>query len=174
MAKSSTDQTTEKGTDRRSFLVTLWAGLGIVALAEIIWLVVSFLRPRKLKATAGDYGNVIAAGPVDSFAVGTVTAFPRGQFYLSRLDDGGFLAISRQCTHLGCTVPWVEKERKFECPCHASAFDIAGTVIKSPAPRALDIYRLFIENKIVKVDTGKRIKRTELRESQVVYPKAIL
>ena len=57
-----------------------------------------------------------------------------------RLDDGGLLALSCKCTHLGCTVPWVEKEKKFLCPCHASAFDITGNVINSPAARALDTF----------------------------------
>ncbi len=170
MAENETKQTTESGSNRRSFIVALWTGLGIVALAEIIWLVISFLRPRKPKATTGAFGNIISAGTVKSFAAGTVTAFPRGRFYLSCLNDGGFLAISQQCTHLGCTVPWIEKDQKFECPCHASAFDIAGSVVKSPAPRALDIYRIVIENDVVLVDTGTRIRRSGFRKSQIVYP----
>jgi cytochrome b6-f complex iron-sulfur subunit len=159
-----------KTSRRRSFLNWLWLGLGAVALAETVWLVVSFLRPRKPRAKAGGFGSVIETGMVDSFATGTVTAFPRGQFYLSRLEDGGFLALSRTCTHLGCTVPWVEKEKKFTCPCHASAFDITGDVINAPAPRALDVYRVFVENNVVKVDTSIRIRRTEFRKEQVNYP----
>ena len=160
----------DKLSDRRSFLNWLWLGLGAVALAEAVWLVVSFLRPRKPRAKAGGFGSVIETGTVDSFATGTVTAFPRGQFYLSRLEDGGFLDLSRTCTHLGCTVPWVEKEKKFTCPCHASAFDITGDVINAPAPRALDVYRVFLENNVVKVDTSIRIRRTEFRKEQVTYP----
>ncbi len=87
-----------------------------------------------------------------------------------RLGDGGFLALSCKCTHLGCTVPWVEKEKRFLCPCHASAFDITGNVISAPAPRALDIFTVSIENNIVKVDTGRRIKRSGFDSKQVVYP----
>jgi len=44
-------------------------------------------------------------------------------------------------------------------------------VISPPAPRALDLYHLYIENNIVKVDTGKRIKRGGFRTDQAVYPK---
>jgi len=102
-----------------------------------------------------------------------VTAFVRGKFYLARLEDGGFLALSRTCTHLGCTVPWVAAQNKFVCPCHSSEFDIRGEVISPPAPRALDIHPMVIENNIVKVNTGKRIKRTFLETAQVVYPKDI-
>ncbi|MBW2192371.1 MAG: ubiquinol-cytochrome c reductase iron-sulfur subunit [Deltaproteobacteria bacterium] len=154
---------------RRSFLNALWIALGIVALVEFIGLVTAYLLPRKKKAKAGDFGTLIEVGPVETFAIDSVTAFVRGRFYLARLEDGGFLALSRKCTHLGCTVPWLAKEKKFACPCHSSAFDIRGEVISSPAPRALDLYRVFIENNIVKVDTGKQIKRSEYRDEQVTY-----
>jgi len=163
------DQDTE-GT-RRSFLNRLWVALGVVVLAEFVWLIVSFLRPRRPRAKRGDFGTVVTAGSAADFAPNTGTAFPRGQFYLARLEDGGFLAISRTCTHLGCTVPWVEDEKRFACPCHASTFDITGNVINSPAPRALDLFPVVIENNVVKVNTGKRIKRSEFRTSQVTYAK---
>jgi len=59
------------------------------------------------------------------------------------------------------------KENRFVCPCHASAFDIKGDVISPPAPRALDLYAVMIENSVVKVDTGKPIQRRKFKESQV-------
>ena len=153
--------------NRRGFLKKLWIGLGFVALAEIIGVVVAFLKPKKI-ANAGSVDPVIIAGPVDGFEKGSVTAFRRGQFYLVRLDDGGFLAVSRKCTHLGCTVPWVEAEKKFICPCHSSVFDINGAIIQSPAPRPLDIFPVVIENSMVKVDTTKKIRRNKFEQSQVV------
>ena len=162
---------TKEGTSRRSFFSILWIGLGIVALIEFVGVVTVFLLPRKKSVKAGDYATIIDAGPVDKFPKESVTAFIRGKFYLCRLEDGGFLAVSRKCTHLGCTVPWSDKDKKFVCPCHASAFDIKGEVISPPAPRALDVYYLFIENNIVKVDTGKRSKRSGFRADQVVYAK---
>jgi cytochrome b6-f complex iron-sulfur subunit len=154
----------ESGTSRRTFLGRLWLGLGGLALAEYVWLTVEFLRPRAaLKEEAG----VLVAGPIDRFDPGSVTAFPAGRFYLTRLADGGFLAVSRECTHLGCTVPWMEDEGQFVCPCHSSAYDIRGDVIQAPAPRALDLYPVRIENGIVKVDTGRTLKRRRFEASQV-------
>ena len=114
---------------------------------------------------------MVRAGTIKDFSPNTVTAFPRGQFYLACLADGGFLAISRTCTHLGCTVPWVEKEKRFACPCHASVFDITGDVVNAPAPRALDLFPITIENKVLMVNTEKRIKRSAFRASQVTYSK---
>ena len=160
----------ETGESRRSFLNKLWIGLAAVALAEIIAMVVAFMRPGKRGAKSAVMAPIIEAGPVDRFERDSVTAFIRGKFYLSRLADGGFLALSSKCTHLGCTVPWLSKEKKFTCPCHASAFDIRGEVLSPPAPRALDVFHVFIENHIVKVDTNRRLKRDGFEPSQVTYP----
>ena len=145
--------------------------MGGVALAEFVSVTFAFLRPRKLKAQGKDSDSIIAAGAVERFEPNSVTAFVRGKFYLVRLEDGGFLALSRTCTHLGCSVPWIEKEMKFACPCHGSAFDITGNVIDAPAPRALDIYPISIENNIIKVDPRSLIKRSNFHVDQVAYPK---
>jgi cytochrome b6-f complex iron-sulfur subunit len=155
---------------RRSFLNILWAALGLAALAEALWLAVSFLWPSKTGSAGSRANGVVSAGSPAAYEPGTVTAFQKGEFYLVRLHDGGLLALSCKCTHLGCTVPWVEKEKKFLCPCHASAFDITGSVISTPADRALDIFRVSIENNIVKVDTGQRTKRSRFESGQAVYP----
>jgi cytochrome b6-f complex iron-sulfur subunit len=169
--------TTEKPEDasarvsRRSFLSILWTALGLAALAEFLWLAFSFLWPVRSGSHESQAGTVIPAGALPSFEPGTVTAFQRGEFYLVRLADGGLLALSCKCTHLGCTVPWVEEEKKFLCPCHASAFDITGSVINSPAARALDTFAVAIENNIVKVDTSRRFKRSGFEAKQVVYPR---
>ena len=156
---------------RRSFLNKLWLVLGSLAFAEIIALIFTFFKPRKREATAGDGDTIVIAGPVDNFEPGTVSAFVRGKFYLARLDDGGFLAMSRRCTHLSCTVPWVSGENKFICPCHSSEFDIRGEVANPPAPRALDLYQVEIQNNMLMVDTGKLRKRSVFSADQVTYPK---
>jgi cytochrome b6-f complex iron-sulfur subunit len=156
---------------RRGFLQKLWVALGIVALGEFLWMALSFTRPRKGSGSKNQAGAIVPAGSIESFASGSVTAFQRGAFYLVRLDDGGFLALSCKCTHLGCTVPWVEKEKKFICPCHASTFDMKGDVINGPAGRPLDLFPMTIENKVVKVDAGRRIKRGGFRPDQVTYAK---
>ena len=157
---------------RRSFLSKLWLALGALTFAELVVVVIAFFKPRKPRATAAEQDAIVVAGSVDNFEPGTVSAFVRGKFYLARLEDGGFLAMSRTCTHLSCTVPWVSGENKFICPCHSSEFDIRGEVINPPAPRALDLYPVTIENKVLKVDTGKLTKRSEFSTDQVTYPKS--
>ena len=168
--KAIDDHTDQFEPSRRGFLTKLWIGLGVVALIELIGVVIVYLRPRRFRANTADREAVFEAGAVEAFQPNSVTAFVRAKLYLCRLEDGGFLALSRKCTHLGCTVPWVAKESRFACPCHGSAFDIRGEVISPPAPRALDIYPVAIENNLVKVNTGRRVKRSEFRQEQVVYP----
>ena len=156
---------------RRSFLNKLWIVLGGLALVEVAGLILAFFQPRKTGSKEGDSAGIIEAGAVDKFTVNSVTAFVRGKFYLARLEDGGFLALSRKCTHLGCTIPWSSKDMKFICPCHASVYDIRGEVVSAPAPRPLDLHPVLIENNIVKVDTNKVIKRSSFRPEQAVYAK---
>jgi cytochrome b6-f complex iron-sulfur subunit len=153
---------------RRRFLVAVWAGLGGVALIELIWIVASFLRPGRRRKALDAVRAVVVAGPVERFAPGSVTAFREGRFYLVRLADGGFLALHRKCTHLGCTVPWVAEEQRFACPCHGSAFDLRGDVLNLPAPRALDLFPVRIENGVVKVDTSSPLRRAAFDPAQVV------
>lgn len=165
---SSTDEREPVATDRRSFLWKTWIGLAVVGVIEAVWVAVDFLRPRR--RPLADETSVVTAGPVDRFAPDSITAFPEGRFYLARLGDGGFLAVSRECTHLGCTVPWVDEEHRFICPCHSSAFDMRGDVIRPPAPRALDLFEVRIENRIVKVNTANVVRRSSFDSRQVTRP----
>jgi cytochrome b6-f complex iron-sulfur subunit len=150
---------------RRSFLKLAWLGVGFAALGEAVWIVASFLSPRK--EAPKEAGSLVVAGPMEAFAPGSVTAFPGGKFHLVRLADGGFLALHRQCTHLGCSVPWDEASGRFACPSHASAFDLRGEVLAPPAPRPLDLFAVRVENGIVKVDVSAPIRRSAFDASQV-------
>jgi len=154
---------------RRSLLNWLWLSLGGVLLAELLWVLVSFLKPLKTGAKQPQSSGIVEAGPVARFAPNSITAFPRGRFYLSCLEDGGFMALSRRCTHLGCTVPWDAGKKQFICPCHASVFDIRGDVVQSPAPRPLDRFEVIIENQRVIVDARSPIRRSGFRQTDVVY-----
>jgi cytochrome b6-f complex iron-sulfur subunit len=147
-----------------------WIGLGSLAVvaAELIWIAGSFLRPRRARGRRLDV-SLFTAGPAERFLPGSVTAFPSGRFYLARLGGGGFLALRRECTHLGCTVPWSDEQQQFSCPCHASAFSITGDVLQSPASRPLDLLPVRIENGIVKVDIHRPLRRTQFRDSQLTY-----
>lgn len=50
------------------------------------------------------------------------------------------LAVNPTCTHKGCTVKWTSDPKKYDCPCHDSAFAADGKVLKGPASKGLAIY----------------------------------
>jgi cytochrome b6-f complex iron-sulfur subunit len=160
--------TSEDGATRRDYLKFAWKALGLVTGAEFAAVLVAYLWLRA-KGESDQRAAVIEAGSVADFTLGSVTAFPRGRFYLVRLADGGFLALSSRCTHFNCTVPWNEKTRTFPCPCHAAVFDMTGNVNSPPAPRALDLFPVRIEGGVVKVDTRNRVKRQHFERSQLTY-----
>lgn len=151
---------------RRDFLKTAWKGLGVVAGLEISGLTLHFLSDRNETVTDD---LMFDAGYPDEFPLETVTPFRNGQFYLVRMKDGGFIAMTIKCSHLGCSVLWDEKKNEFICPCHSSKFSMDGNVINPPAPRALDTYEIKFDKGKIFVNLSKKIKRTEFEKAQLTY-----
>ncbi len=161
-------QAGDKSRTRRTFLNRLWAFLGVLACIEIGWLGSSILRSRKTRSISAHSDDLVEAGSVGDFKPASVTPIPQGQFYLACLEDGSFLALSRTCTHLGCSLPWDDKQQKFICPCHGSTFDIRGEPLTSPATRPLDYYPVRIENGRVKVFASNGKRRGSFEPEQTV------
>ena len=163
----------DKGKDskklgRRSLLSRVWAGLVALAILEAGWLTSLILRAKRKEGAASNAVNIIDAGEITQFIPGQVTAIPQGRFYLSCLEDGRLIALSRTCTHLGCTLPWNVEKKKFICPCHGSTFDERGEVLTAPAGRPLDYYPVKIENGMIRVDIPPPMKRETFNSSQTV------
>jgi len=154
---------------RRSFLGKTWKGLGIVVALQFLAGGAFFLISGRKQKPANDT-QLLRVGAIENYPPGSVTLIAKGHLYLTRVDDGGFLAMSRKCTHLGCAVPWLEDKKHFECPCHASVFDMTGRVIKAPAPRSLDYYPISFERHEIVINIGKAIKRSDFSVDQLTYP----
>jgi len=151
---------------RRRLLGWFWALLSLLACIEIGWLGGLILRSRKTAAARSNRDRFIDAGQAAAFKPGDVKAIPEAMLYLARLEDGSFIALSKTCTHLGCTVPWNEEQQKFVCPCHGSTFARDGSVLTAPAIRALDFYRVRIENGLIRINVGSPMKRESFDPSQ--------
>jgi cytochrome b6-f complex iron-sulfur subunit len=154
---------------RRKFLKKVWTSLGILAGVELGIVSLGFLFTGKKSGKFSDDRNMLAVGKISDFDINTVYPFRNGMFYLVRLKDGGFLALSLKCTHLGCSVVWDENKSEFHCPCHASSFDMYGNVVDPPAPRALDMYPVVIEGGRLLVDISNPQKRKDFKKEQLVY-----
>ena len=57
---------------------------------------------------------------------------------VARGDDGRLHVRSAVCPHLGCHVQWNGAERSWDCPCHGSRFEAAGSILNGPTTRELD------------------------------------
>ena len=93
--------------------------------------------------TLARYGEWLTGGDVDSVqeiaaGEGAVVRDGLRKIAVYRDAHGGLHAVSAKCTHLGCAVHWNSAERSWDCPCHASRFDIEGKVLHGPAPEPLE------------------------------------
>ena len=101
------------------------------------------------------------SGPPSSYDLGAAVDFPPSARII-RLDipaviyqlGGEYTALSLRCTHLGCTLG--DEGKNFSCPCHGSAFDQDGEILKGPAEEKLPVLSVEIneEGNLIVYTTG--------------------
>jgi menaquinol-cytochrome c reductase iron-sulfur subunit len=140
---------------RRGFLGALTVLLGgVIAALASVPVLGSLFSPLRTSPQKGGADAPIPVGSVSEFPVGvprrvelirSVTdAWSRsdattvGAAWVTRQADGSFKALSTVCPHLGCGVNLDKQRNMFACPCHTSAFSLAGTHEAGPAPRGMD------------------------------------
>ena len=166
VAKTTSDS---NKVSRRQFIGYAWAVAVIALFAQAAGALYQFVQPI---VQAGGFGGKVNAGNVNEFAVDTVSTVREMHGFVSRVEPQGALTMSWTCTHLGCTVPWVESEKQFHCPCHGSLYNTKGEVTGGPAPRPLDLYPSEVVGDELVVDTSQTIQRTKFDQSQITpFPK---
>lgn len=63
-----------------------------------------------------------------------------GNILIFRTGESTYLALSKICTHQGCTVAYNHSDGNILCPCHSSRFTTAGAVLNGPATTSLKTY----------------------------------
>lgn len=100
------------------------------------------------------------AGYPSDYPPGTVSEkyIPSQRVWIANLpEEGGIVAISAICTHLGCTPRWLGSEEKYKCPCHGSGFTKDGINFEGPAPRPLERWRISLaEDGQILIDKSKK------------------
>jgi cytochrome b6-f complex iron-sulfur subunit len=74
---------------------------------------------------------------------------------VTRLTPTTAVAVSRTCTHQGCTVlvP-APGGATLDCPCHGSRFTLQGAVVNGPAQRPLQSFEARVEGDEVGITVG--------------------
>jgi cytochrome b6-f complex iron-sulfur subunit len=149
---------------RRQFIGWVWAVAMVALFLQAGGALYQFLKPV---VQAGGFGSKVSVGNVKEFKVGAVSTVRAMHGFVSRVDSKGALVMSWRCTHLGCTVPWVDAEKRFHCPCHGSIYNEKGEVIAGPAPRPLDLYPASVVDNELVVDTSQVVERARYDASQL-------
>lgn len=113
--------------DRRRVLQLLAAGGCVVAAGALQWVGCS--------AEGGKGPGPVSVDREEVEREGRVVVLWQDQPVEVRAARDGFEARSLVCTHIGCTVRWVEAEGRYACPCHEGFFDERGNPIGGP-PKA--------------------------------------
>jgi menaquinol-cytochrome c reductase iron-sulfur subunit len=71
--------------------------------------------------------------------------------YVVKDGAGQIAVLSAVCTHLGCSLPWVDEQNQFICPCHKGTFDANGNLVSGPPPRNMDALPMKVEDGTVKI-----------------------
>jgi len=166
---------------RRGFLgaLTVLLGGAIAALATVPVLG-SLFSPLRTSPQKDAADAPVPVGSVSEFTVGvprrveiirSVTdAWSRseattvGAAWLTRQADGTFIALSTICPHLGCGVNLDKQRNKFACPCHTSAFSLAGSREEGPAPRGMDPLKVEVRGDQVLIHYQRFKQGTPERE----------
>src|ERR1051326_1137703 len=164
------------GVTRRQFLNRAYFAAVAVGLLNFALASLDYLWPRG----GGGLGPKITAGDADGLRAqlsgsrqpifnsdgffwlmtyeGQASAADKVAAYQqANVAQSGFVALFRRCVHLGCSVPFCDTSKWFECPCHGSKYSINGEYRAGPAPRSLDRFRVDIVGGKVVVDTSNLI-----------------
>lgn len=159
---------------RRTFLVRAILGIGAFITAAVAVPLAGFgILPAITKkgpgwSDAGSARDLAVDEPqerrfLETVKTGWQETRSERTVWLVRRPHGSVTAFSPSCPHLGCGYRWFAAEQRFKCPCHVSIFDINGTVLSGPAPRALDTLetkvedgRIFVKFEIFQVGISKK------------------
>ena len=149
---------------RRSFLgVLLGFGAVVVGAALSVPLLRFALHPLLTTTTKTDWSDI---GKIEEFASlkapmkklitvdqrdGWRKIVSEKAIYVLPAKDGVLRVLSPICPHLGCSIPWIEAKQQFVCPCHTAIFNLDGTRVSGPSPRAMDDLESKVEEGVLKV-----------------------
>jgi cytochrome b6-f complex iron-sulfur subunit len=125
--------------DRRLFLDAVLS-IGFVSTAAAIAYPISrYLVPP---VTGEPSTASVVAGTISTLRPNSGLLFKFGSRpgIVVRTAEGEVRAFSAVCTHLDCTVQFKSDTAQLWCACHNGTYDLGGSVVSGPPPRALERY----------------------------------
>jgi cytochrome b6-f complex iron-sulfur subunit len=154
----------QENLSRRKFFVAAGnAAIGIAALGSL-GVSLDYLAPKVLL----ELPKRFVIGVLANMQPNSVIFDAEHRLIVFRDKQGYFYALSAVCTHLGCIVEWKETgipghpEGVIACPCHGSVFSKNGEVLRGPAPRALDRFKLYLEEDRVIIDMNETVSEQDM------------
>lgn len=80
-----------------------------------------------------------SSAPLNDAAKGYLYS-PTRDVIVAKTAAGSYVALQAPCPHQGTSVYFEQGPSRFVCPNHNAIFDVAGTVLSGPSPRALKQY----------------------------------
>ena len=100
---------------------------------------------------SGALAVTIATGsPLLSVGSAALVQSSAGMFLVARTGQDSFTAVTAVCTHEGCNVTGFENQT-YVCPCHGSAFNTSGSVVRGPASSPLRQFATRFANNVLTI-----------------------
>lgn len=148
---------------RRSFLAGLLAAggaaVGVLLAVPLVRFAMYPVLARTTEKSWSDVGKVDEfqnlTAPVQKLVTieqrdGWRKTIKQQPVYVTKDAQGGLIVLSAVCTHLGCSVRWLDAQDKFVCPCHGGMFSADGKLLGGPPPRGLDQLQTKVEDGTLK------------------------
>jgi len=131
----------KKESGRRDFLDTLLKFSVFAWALSIIYPIIAYF---KIPTEAESAPSSIVAAKMNELHAnqGKVFRFGNQPAILVKTPEGQFKCFSAVCTHLQCTVQYRNDLQKVWCACHNGIYDLNGTNIAGPPPRALTEFKV--------------------------------
>jgi Rieske Fe-S protein len=132
---------------RRQFLT--WLSAVSVTLSGIFALgtVVRQIQPPERSMEGKVKLGWVPVIKMSNLSIGEPKLLPYGDewVYVTKISAKKIIALNSACPHMLCKLPWNPRTKKYECPCHASSFTVAGKRLGGPAPRDMWAMKMKIE-----------------------------
>jgi len=108
--------------------------------------------PAPAPASGGAGATTIDLNSQDLNSLKTVGGYAySGNYLIIRTGTSSYIALTKICTHQGCTVTFNSSTDKIECPCHGSIFSTGGSVLQGPATSSLKTYTATLDGTNLKI-----------------------